>query len=144
MTTCGYITNPSCEAIQQLDIHMCHRHTTGNQNSCQACQALVSYTEDTVYHIVMAGLSDRDLQHKCATHALLNNVKNINKLIEFCNAHKSSKLGLTSTLGVIKSTMRNPRMEPYPKTNHRPNPTMCGYCARPPHRNNNHDTRAAE
>ena len=32
------------------------------QVSCHSCQALVSYTEDMVYHIVMAGLSDHDLQ----------------------------------------------------------------------------------
>ena len=55
--------------------------------SCHSCQALLSYTKDTVYHIVMAGLSNRDLQQKCATQALLNNVNNIKKLIEFCNAH---------------------------------------------------------
>ena len=70
---------------------------------CQSCQTLVSYTEDTVYHIVKAGLSDLYLQQKCVAQALLNDVKNINKLIEFCNAHESSKLGQTSTLDVIKS-----------------------------------------
>ena len=110
------------------------------QVSCHSYQAIVSYTEDTVYHVVMAGLSDRELQQRCTTQALLNNVKNINKLIKFCNGHESSKLGQTSTLDIIKSTRRNPRSEPYPKTNHGPNPTTCGYCAGPPHKNNNRDT----
>ena len=35
------------------------------QVACYACQAPVSYTKDTVYHVVMAGLSDRELQQRC-------------------------------------------------------------------------------
>ena len=53
----------------------------------------VSYTEDTVYHVVMAGLNDRNLKQLCMAQALLNNVKNINHLVEFCDANESGKLG---------------------------------------------------
>ena len=35
--------------------------------------------------------------------ALLDNIKNINQLVEFCNAQESGKLGTSSTVGAIKS-----------------------------------------
>ena len=114
------------------------------QVSCHVCHASVSYTVDTVYHIVMASFSDRYLQQCCTTQPLLNNVKNINNLVKYCNAHESGKLGQASTVGVIKSTKRNAQPEPYPKTNPGPNPTTCGYCAGPAHKINNREARAAE
>ena len=55
---------------------------------CHACQVPVSYTEDTAYHVVIAGLTDRNLQQLCTAQAFLNN-KNINHLFEFCNAYEN-------------------------------------------------------
>ena len=63
----------------------------------------VCYTEATVYQVVMAGLTDTNLQQRCSAQALLGNVTNINQLVDFCNAHDSGKLGITSTFGAIKS-----------------------------------------
>ena len=53
------------------------------QELCHQCFVPVCYTEATLYHIVMAGLNDRDLQQHCTAQALLGNVTNINQLVEF-------------------------------------------------------------
>ena len=58
-----------------------------------ACGATVSFMEETVYHVVLAGLRDRDLQAQCTSQALLKQTMDINTLVNFCSAEESSKLG---------------------------------------------------
>ena len=42
-----------------------------------SCGEEVSYLEETVYHVVLAGLRDTTLQEACTTQALLGNIKDI-------------------------------------------------------------------
>ena len=74
------------------------------QVPCHTCQVPVSYTKDTVDHVVMTGLNDRNLQQLCTTHTLLNNAKNTNHLVEFCNAHENGKLSQATIAGAPEST----------------------------------------
>ena len=67
-----------------------------------ACGAKVNYTEETVYHVVLAGLRDRDLQARCTSQALLKQITDINTLVNFCTAEESSKLGAAATVAGLR------------------------------------------
>ena len=51
----------------------------------------VSFAEETVYRVVLAGLRDRDLQEKCLAAAYMKTVTNLTQLVQFCSAEESSK-----------------------------------------------------
>ena len=42
---------------------------------------MVSYLEETVYHVVLTGLRDRELQEACTTQALLGIITNISPAV---------------------------------------------------------------
>ena len=67
------------------------------------CGLQVSFLEETVYHVVLAGLRDRELQEACTTQALLNNIKDISSLVDFCSAKESGQMSASATVGGIKS-----------------------------------------
>ena len=50
----------------------------------------------------MAGQNDHDLQQLCTGQALLNNAKNINHLVKFCNAYENKKLDQPTTVAAPK------------------------------------------
>ena len=80
----------------------------------------------------MAGLNDRDLQQLCTAQIFLNH------LVEFCNAYDNGKLSQATTVAALKSTHQKD------KTNLRPSPTTCEYCAGPTHEGTNREDRAVE
>ena len=63
------------------------------------CGLQVSFLEETVYHVVLAGLRDRELQEACTTQALLSNIKDISSLVEFCSAKESGQMSASATVG---------------------------------------------
>ena len=73
------------------------------QKKCN-CGETVSYTEETVYHVVLAGLRDRDLQERCTAQALLKNITNIFSLVAYCSAEESGRLGTPGTVGGVRSS----------------------------------------
>ena len=73
------------------------------QKTC-GCGATVNYTEETVYHVVLAGLRDRDLQARCTSQALLKQITDITTLVNFCTAEESSKLGAASTVAGLRKS----------------------------------------
>ena len=86
----------------------------------------------------MAGLNDRNLQQLCTTQTLLNNAKNINHLVEFCNAYENVQLGQPTIVGAIKFTHQKD------KRNFGPSHTTRGYCAGLAHEGINHEAGAAD
>ena len=54
-------------------------------------QANISFTEETVYHVTLAGLRDSELQERCLSAAYMKTVTNIQQLVQFCSAEESSK-----------------------------------------------------
>ena len=68
-----------------------------------SCGEEVSYLEETVYHVVLAGLRDTTLQEACTTQALLGNIKDISSLVEFCTAKESGQMTAASTVGGLRS-----------------------------------------
>ena len=67
------------------------------------CLKPVSYLDETVYHVVLAGLRDKDMQEACTTQALLGNIKDIATLIEYCSAKESGQLGCSGTVGGVRN-----------------------------------------
>ena len=92
---------------------------------CHTCKIPVSYTEDTTYDVVMAGLNDCDLRQLCTAQAFLKSAKNINNLIEFCDAYSNEKLAQAPTVAAPKSTHQRDKKPRNPRTS----PTACEYCA---------------
>ena len=45
---------------------------------------MVNYSEATVYHVVLAGLQDRELQSRCTAQALLGHITDIATLVAYC------------------------------------------------------------
>ena len=68
------------------------------------CDLKVNYTEETVYHVVLAGLKDRDLQSRCTAQALLKQITDINSLVAYCTAEESSKLGAAGNVAGIRKS----------------------------------------
>ena len=64
-----------------------------------ACNIDVSYLEETVYHVVLAGLKDRDLQERCTSQALLKNITDLKSLVAYCTADESGRIGSNATVG---------------------------------------------
>ena len=64
-----------------------------NCNLSKRCECLkeVTFIEETVYNVVLAGLYDRDMQERAISAAILKTIKDINSLVEFCSAEESSR-----------------------------------------------------
>ena len=106
------------------------------------CGLMVNYTEETVYHVVLAGLRDRELQSRCTAQALLKNIKDISSLVAYCTAEESGKLGTPSTVGALqRSTYRQNKRGGHgsPKTTEK-----CGYCGDAAHSGSSSEVRAKE
>ena len=97
----------------------------------------VSFSEETVYHVVLAGLRDRDMQEKCLAAAYMKTVTNLPQLVQFCSAEESSRAsGSSSLVGAVRSSYQHNKRRGqiksfgnFPK----PPPTICNRCDGAPH-----------
>ena len=64
------------------------------------CSKQVSFLDETVYHVVLAG---RDMQERALSAAILKTIKDINSLVEFCSAEESGRKS-APTVGAICSS----------------------------------------
>ena len=104
------------------------RGTASNCTLSKKCECGkdVSYLEETVYHVVLAGIRDRELQEACTTQALLGNIKDITTLVEFCTAKESGQLGTSGTVGGMKSSYQSRKFN---QSNEHPAPAgPCIFC----------------
>lgn len=65
----------------------------GLQKKCGNCQEVVNYTEETAYHVVMAGLCDQGMKEKALTQAMMETITDLNSLVKWCTAEESGRLG---------------------------------------------------
>ena len=72
--------------------------------TAEGCTQMVNYTEATVYHVVLAGLHDRELQSRCTAQALLGLITDINTLVAYCTAEESSKLSQAGTVASVRKS----------------------------------------
>ena len=114
------------------------------QKKC-ACDQVVSYLEETVYHVVLAGLRDRELQEACTTQALLRNITNISTLVDFCTAKESGHLAAaTGTVGAVRSAYKDAKLRPGQSADPPPAPARCGFCGGKGHSNSSRTAREKE
>ena len=72
------------------------------QKRCQ-CGIQVSFRKETVYHVVLAGLQDKELQQACTNEASLNNIRDIPTLVDFCTTKESNKTTACDIFGGFRS-----------------------------------------
>jgi len=76
------------------------------------CNTNVSFMEETVYNVTLAGLRDREMQERCLAAAYMGTVTNIQQLVQFCSAEESSKKSGSDTVGALRtSTYRQVKKE---------------------------------
>ena len=80
------LSQPGLEASQ---------HHVALQKKCPGCQQVVNFSEETCYHVVMAGLSDQGTKEKALTQAMMDNIKDLDSLVRWCTAEESGRLGNT-------------------------------------------------
>ena len=101
----------------------------------------VSYLEETVHSVVLAGLKDRDLQEKCTAQALLGNINDIQTLVAFCTAEESGRLGTSATISALrKSTYRKEKGSQEGGTTKQ----KCKWCGDKTHSGTSPEVRAKE
>ena len=114
------------------------------QKKC-TCDLMVSYLEETVYHVVLAGLRDRELQEACTTQALLGNITNISTLVDFCTAKESGHLAAASgTVGTIRSAYKDAKLRPKHGSDPQTRQARCGNCGGKAHSNSSRAAREKE
>lgn len=91
------------------------------------CGLKVSFLEETVYHVVMAGLRDRDMQDRCLSAAIMKNIKNIGSLVEFCSAEESGRMSVPSTVGGLRSSYQRGKGTRL-QERHNSNTGRCDFC----------------
>ena len=92
------------------------------------CGAKVNYTEETLYHVVLAGLRDRDLQARCTSQALLKQITDINSLVNFCTAEESRKLGAAATVSGLRRSGYKQQKAAGAAANQNSNKSTCWSC----------------
>ena len=68
------------------------------------CATNVSFMEETVYNVTLAGLRDREMQERCLAAAYMKTVTNIQELVQFCSAEESSKKSGPDTVGALRTS----------------------------------------
>ena len=104
------------------------------------CKKEVTFIEETVYNVVLAGLYDRDMQERAISAAILKTIKDINSLVEFCSAEESGRKSAPG-VGAIRSTFQSNKMRGGGDGHTK---TKCGFCGGPSHSSNSRETRAKE
>ena len=87
-----------------------------------ACTEIVSYIEETCYHVVMAGLHDQDMKDRALTQAMLGAIKDLPTLVNFATAEESARK--TATKSEISAM--NKAKQP-------PNKRKCSHCGQAQH-----------
>ena len=92
----------------------------------------MSFLEETVYHVFLAGLRDRDLQERCISGAILKTIKDIPSLVEFCSAEDSGRMPISGTVGGVQSKYKK-QQRTHQSTNAPNKQIKCGHCGGPSH-----------
>ena len=86
------------------------------------CTEMVSYIEETCYHVVMAGLNDQDMKDRALTQAMLGAIKDLLTLVNFATAEESAR---NTTIKSEISAMN--------KAKQPPNRRKCSHCGQAQH-----------
>ena len=112
-----------------------------------ACGQKISFLEETVYHVVLAGLRDTEMQERCLSAAIMKTITNISSLVEFCSAEESGRMS-NPTVGGLRSSYKKSKGETL-KKEHRPGSSAnstgrCEFCGGAPHSSSSRGAREKE
>lgn len=113
------------------------------------CGQKVSFLEETVYHAVLAGLGDQEMQERCTSAAILKTITDITSLVEFCSAEESGKMSAPTTVGALSTYKkvgkgRSGRVKPTQPTTAPQQKGRCGYCSGSAHKDSSWETKEKE
>ena len=113
------------EAVHTVELHEARQLSTestkafaarvrGIATNCNlskkcVCREEVTFIEETVYNVVLAGLYDRDMQERAISAAILKTITDINSLVEFCSAEESGRKSAPG-VGAIRSQYQSNKM----------------------------------
>jgi hypothetical protein len=111
------------------------------------CSKTVSFLDETVYHQVLTGLDDKEMQKRCLSGALLGTIKDTATLVEFCNAEEASSRAAEQPnplVGSIRSSYRKQNSYKPELKAARGEVKTCGYCDGAPHSGDSREVRSKE
>ena len=68
-----------------------------------ACSEIVSYIEETCYHVVMAGLVDADMKDRALTQAMLGAISDLPTLVNFATAEESARQSTKTEVSAVRN-----------------------------------------
>jgi len=97
----------------------------GLQKTCTAaaCNEVVSFTEETCYHVVLAGLHDLTMKERALTQAMMNTITDLPTLVTWCTADEGGRLGTPNG-----GTIARLRQTNYRKLQNQQQSGKCDYC----------------
>jgi hypothetical protein len=138
------------------------RGIAANCNLSKTCGCgSVSFVEETVYNVILAGIYSEEMQRRALAAAITKTVNNTAELLEFCAAEEASGRTAVSTVAGLRamSSYRKGRGPAQESRRERPPqeyqlradpdrpaepPTTCRYCDGAAHSANGRDVRAKE
>ena len=108
------------------------------------CSKTVSFLDETVHHVVLAGLHDSDMQERALSAAILKTITDTASLVEFCSAEESGRKCTPTVAGFRGSTFqrnKHLRDQPVPQVTP-PVTSRFDFCGGRPHSSSSRDTRA--
>ena len=68
-----------------------------------ACSEIVSYIEETCYHVVMAGLVDAGMKDRDLTQAMLGAISDLPTLVNFATAEESARQSTKTEVSAVRN-----------------------------------------
>ena len=104
------------------------------------CGTVVSFSEETVLNVVMAGLHDPDIRERALTAAYMKRIANLKQLVEFCSAEEATKLCNSSSIGAVRSSYKKEANNR--KTNQKQAKPKCKGCGEQAHEDRSKQCKA--
>ena len=104
------------------------------------CGTVVSFSEETVLNVVMAGLHDPDIRERALTAAYMKRISNLKQLVEFCSAEEATKLCNSSSIGAVRSSYKKEANSR--KLNQRQAKSKCKGCGEQAHEDRSKQCKA--
>ena len=96
------------------------------------CGLKVSFLEETVFHVVLAGLRDSEMQERCLSAAIMKTITNITSLVEFCSAEESGRMS-NPTVGAMRSSYKKTKSALNQQASLPTSSSRCNFCGGGPH-----------
>ena len=73
----------------------------GLTKECE-CSKVVSFSEETCYHVVLSGMSDQSMKERALTQSMMSTIKDLDSLVTWCTADEGGRLGTPGLVGRLR------------------------------------------